>query len=180
MGIGNPGRRYAQTRHNVGWEIVDRLAKRHGLGAPRRRFEGLVYEGRLGQSPVVLVRPTTFVNASGRCVSKVIGWYGVEVGALLVCVDDINLPLGRLRVRRQGSSGGHNGLASIIESLGTEAFARLRVGVGRTEADSQVAHVLGRFSAAERPIIAEAIERAADAVTMWVGSGIEACMSAFN
>ncbi len=180
VGIGNPGRQYARSRHNVGWMILDLLAARHGLSAGHERFEGLVVEGRLGDEPAALLKPWTYVNESGRSVSKAVAWYVLAPSDLLVCLDDINLPLGQLRVRRRGSSGGHGALKSIIERLATEEFARLRVGVGRGPGESQVGHVLGRFAPGEMKEATAAVERAAEAVEVWARDGIEACMNAFN
>jgi len=189
VGIGNPGRRYATSRHNLGWVVVDALADRYGLGRARRRFEGWLREGRIDGVAVALLKPTTYVNESGRSVALVANWYHLAMEEVLVCCDDVHLPLGRLRVRRSGSSGGHGGLASIIERLATDGFARLRVGIGppgRTprgdpgpETD-QVRHVLGRFRRSEWPTVEAAVERAADAVVTWARQGIDACMNAFN
>ena len=180
VGIGNPGRQYARARHNVGWMILDLLAERHALASGHERFEGLVVEGRLGAVPVALLRPLTYVNESGRSVVKAVAWYALALEDVLVCCDDINLPLGQMRVRRSGSSGGHGGLTSIIERLSTEEFARLRVGVGRGPGESQVGHVLGRFSPGEAAEAKAAVERATEAVEVWARDGIEACMNAFN
>jgi PTH1 family peptidyl-tRNA hydrolase len=180
VGIGNPGRSYARSRHNVGWMVLDVLAARYEFGAARDRFEGLAAEGRIGEAPALLLKPTTYVNESGRSVAKAVAWHDAALADLLVCCDDINLPLGQVRVRRKGSSGGHGGLASCIARLATEEFARLRVGVGRGEGESQVGHVLGPFAPAEKPVIEAVIERAADAVVTWVRDGIEACMNAYN
>ena len=191
VGIGNPGRRYAGTRHNLGWMVVDAVAARHGFGRERRRFAGRVREGRIGEVPAVLLKPTTYVNESGRSVGEAVRWLDLAPEEVLVCLDDVHLPLGRLRIRRKGSSGGHRGLASIIEALGTEEVPRLRVGIG-PRADEEpaegtspavpdrVRYVLGRFTRAERPVVESAVERAAEAVACWANEGIEVCMNRFN
>lgn len=190
LGLGNPGREYEATRHNVGWRVVDRVAgSLEGAGEfrPKRKFGGFIAEGTArgpaGQERVLLVKPETYMNLSGECGRAVADYYGVEAESLLVVADDVNLPLARLRFRRGGSSGGHNGLESIIRHLGTEAFPRLRVGVGRpagAEEEGLTGHVLGGFSREEAPLARRAEERAAEAVGEWIGSGIEPCMDRYN
>ena len=169
--------------------VVEALASRYGFGRARRRFQGHFRTGEIGGAPVALLRPATFVNESGRSVSAAAAWYRLGPEEVLVCCDDINLPLGRLRVRRGGSSGGHRGLASVIETLGTEAVPRLRVGIGpplggaaraQSVGAEQVSHVLGRFAPAEWSAVETAIDRARDAAAAWVTEGIEVCMNAFN
>ncbi|HUU42438.1 MAG TPA: aminoacyl-tRNA hydrolase [Planctomycetota bacterium] len=179
VGIGNPGSAYAGTRHNVGFDVVDRLAEAERIDIGRRRFDALVGEGTVAGERVVLLKPQTFVNLSGRAVRSALDWWKLTVDALLVVCDDANLPLGKLRFRREGSSGGHNGLASIVEHLGTESWARLRIGIGRREGDL-VDHVLGRFSASERQAVDESCIDAVRGVLMWIAGGVDACMNAFN
>ena len=178
VGLGNPGRRYEGTRHNLGFRVVDCLAERHAIALSRRRFEALVGDGAIGACRVLLAKPQTYVNLSGRAVAPLVRWHKCPLDDLLVVCDDLSLDLGRLRVRRKGSHGGHNGLRSIIECLGTECFARVRIGIGRG-ADA-VAHVLGRFGADEEPLAEAALGRAADAVGVWLDDGIDAAMNAFN
>jgi len=191
LGIGNPGRDYAATRHNVGFRVVDLLAEANGVEVRRRRFRGLLGEGTVGRERVLLVKPQTYVNLSGECARAVLGFYKEPPESLMVVADDVNLRLGQLRCRRQGTSGGHNGLESVAACLGTTAFPRLRVGVGRpgAQADDEddggrsrdiVGHVLGGFSREELPVAEEAEARAAEAVTEWIGRGVEACMNRFN
>jgi len=181
LGIGNPGREHARTRHNAGWRVVDLVASRAGLERWRRRFAGLVGEVTLAGERVLLVKPETFVNLSGECARAAVDYTGAGPGSLLVVCDDANLPLGVLRCRPGGSSGGHKGLDSIAAHLGTESFARLRIGVGRPAGGGDLApHVLGTFSSEEEPLAMAAEARAADAVLEWVGSGIEMCMNKFN
>jgi PTH1 family peptidyl-tRNA hydrolase len=181
VGLGNPGRKYEWTRHNVGFEIVDLLANRARAvweTAPRG-IEGLIARDR--GSDVVLAKPLTFMNASGPAVQGLLQFFKIDPADLFVIVDDVNLELGRLRARAAGSAGGHNGLKSIIDALGVGEFARLRVGVGRGDARRDLAdHVLARFEPEERPIVAEAVGRAADAAELFVTEGIALVMNRFN
>ena len=188
-GLGNPGRRYEGTRHNVGFEILDLLARRHGAEweAGPRGIEALVARpSRLvaagfGRNELVLAKPLTFMNLSGTAVVALLQFYKIDPADLLVVVDDVNIGLGRLRARPEGSAGGHNGLKSIIGSLGSQAFARLRVGVGRGDDRRDLAdHVLARFDAEERAIVAEAVGRSADAVELFVAEGIGPVMNRYN
>jgi PTH1 family peptidyl-tRNA hydrolase len=175
LGLGNPGDEYRDTRHNVGFRVLERL------GAPlaRKRFRALVAEVQWGSEKVLLACPQTFMNESGRAARAVLDFHALAPERLLVVCDDFHLPLARLRVRTGGSAGGHRGLESIIRELGTEAFPRLRLGIGECRGDS-VKYVLGRFSRAEQDEIQPAIERAATAVRVWAEQGIAACMNRFN
>jgi PTH1 family peptidyl-tRNA hydrolase len=179
VGIGNPGRQYAHTRHNVGFDVVDALARSDGIDIARRRFDALLGEGAVAGKRVVLVKPQTYVNNSGYAVRQAADWWKVAPERVLVVCDDANLPLGRIRFRREGSSGGHNGLESIITHLGTEQFPRLRIGIGRTEG-GLVGHVLGRFSAAERKVMDEVCIDAMRGIVIWLTADIERCMNEFN
>jgi PTH1 family peptidyl-tRNA hydrolase len=182
VGLGNPGRKYEGTRHNVGFEIVDLLAGRNSAAwesAPRG-IEALVARGRR-TAGLTLAKPLTFMNASGPAVVGLLQFFKIELPDLLVVVDDVNLELGRLRARAAGSAGGHNGLKSIIGALGTGAFARLRVGVGRGDHRRDLAdHVLAKFAPDERPIVAETVARSADAAELFVAEGIAPVMNSFN
>jgi len=180
VGIGNPGRRYEDTRHNLGMNVVDHFAEDCGIALRRRRFDALVGEGSIGSQRILLVKPQTYVNLTGSAVAPLLRWYRSSADDLLVVCDDMNLDLGKLRLRRKGASGGHNGLKSIVECLGTESFARLRIGVGRGDRADPVGHVLGRFDADERPFIEATVARAADATRRWIEQGVEAAMNAFN
>lgn len=182
VGLGNPGRRYAGTRHNVGFEIADALAVRHRIAwetAPRG-VEALTARWR-GVDDVIVAKPLTFMNASGPAVVGLLQFFKIEIADLLVTVDDINLELGRLRARAAGSAGGHNGLKSLIEALGTVEFARMRVGVGRGDLRRDLAdHVTAKFEPIEREAVAEAVARAADAAELFVTDGIGPVMNRFN
>ena len=181
VGLGNPGRRYAGTRHNVGFDVLDVLAGRFSAdweSAPRG-VEGLVARDRAADT--LLAKPVTFMNLSGPAVVGLVQFYKIELPDLFVIVDDVNLELGRLRARAAGSAGGHNGLKSIIGALGSDAFARMRIGVGGGDPRRDLSgHVLGRFAPVERTIIAEAVSRCADAAELFVAEGIAPVMNRFN
>ncbi len=180
VGLGNPGGKYAGTRHNVGFMVLDYLAEGPRAGRFQSRFNAQVAELLEDPHKVLLVKPETFMNLSGRCVRQVLDFYQVEPADLLVVSDDINLPLGKLRARARGTHGGHNGLRDIQNHLGTTDYPRLRIGVGAPAGDDAVDHVLGRFRPAERAVMEEVIPAAAQAVLVWVHQGIEACMNQFN
>jgi PTH1 family peptidyl-tRNA hydrolase len=179
VGLGNPGKQYTGTRHNVGFAVVDALAKGPGGGPFRGRFQAQVGELTDGGVALLLVKPETFMNLSGQAVRQVVDFYKVPPGELLMVCDDFALPLGKLRVRAKGTHGGHNGLRSIQEHLGTTEYARLRVGVGGPK-DDAIDHVLGRFRPGERPVIEDAVLQAVQAVIVWAHRGVEACMNRFN
>jgi PTH1 family peptidyl-tRNA hydrolase len=179
VGLGNPGRQYAGTRHNVGFDVLAALAERHRLEWESAPAEALIAKWRA--AAVLLAKPLTFMNLSGHAVGELLRFYKIDLPDLFVIVDDVNLELGRLRARPSGSAGGHNGLKSIIASFGTEEFARLRVGVGRGDARRDLAdHVLAKFDPEERTIVAEAVGRGADAVELFVAEGIGPVMNRFN
>ncbi len=175
LGIGNPDEKYAGTRHNVGWRVVDALSEKMGQKFRKAGFEFWAAEGRLGRHDAVLVKTWTYVNGTGRVVPELRKRYGDEI---LVVSDDVALPVGRLRVRKKGSAGGHNGLQSIIDALGHDEFPRLRIGVGGGKPDPD--YVLARFTKEERPAIEEAVAEACDAVRSWMDDGIEKCMTRHN
>jgi PTH1 family peptidyl-tRNA hydrolase len=179
VGLGNPGLQYRDTRHNVGFWVVDELARRWNLSdAWRTRDEAMIVKQPGGS---VLVKPLTFMNLSGFAVSRLRQFYQVEPADIFVIVDEVALPVGRLRARPKGSAGGHNGLKSLIEQLGTNEFPRLRMGVGRGDARRDLAdHVLSKFDPAERDTILAATLRAADASEMFISDGIESVMNTFN
>ncbi len=180
-GLGNPGCRYADTRHNIGWRVAEELARRWDVEAWMRKFGAFVAEARTGGRKVALVRPRRYMNRSGSSVREAMDFWKLEPEGLLVVVDDMDLDLGRLRLRPGGSDGGHNGLASVIAHLGHERFARLRVGIGPAPAqDEHVDFVLSPFAAAERPAVERAIESAADAAECWVQRGLEEAMNRYN
>jgi PTH1 family peptidyl-tRNA hydrolase len=182
VGLGNPGEKYAGTRHNIGFAVIDALSQRWG----GLRFEAAPVDALIAKrrppndDAVLLVKPLTFMNASGEAVGGLLRYYKIDMRDLLIVVDEVQLPLGRLRTRARGSAGGHNGLKSVIAHLGPE-FARLRIGVGRGDARRDLAdHVLARFDKDEAADVERITARAADAVDTFLTSGIEAVMNGFN
>ena len=189
VGLGNPGREYVGTRHNVGFEVVDHLAKKLGWTSrddefarlARSKFDGLVMDGPAGAGKALLMQPTTFMNLSGKAVQAALAFYGLSPMDVLIVLDDVALPVGRLRLRGAGSSGGHNGLKDIERALGTSAYPRLRVGVDAPPPRvPQRDYVLGRFSDEQRKTLNPTIDRATEAAIVWMDKGIEAAMNRFN
>ena len=183
VGLGNPGREYRDTRHNVGFMVVDEIARRHGIdwtSGPSQLAETLIAK-RFGDEPVMVAKPLTYMNNSGDAVAGLVRYFDVNHDDLIVVVDEAALPFGRLRARPRGSAGGHNGLKSIIERLGTTEFSRLRLGVGRGDGRRDLAdHVLARFERGEQADLETLITRAADAAEMFAAEGISKVMNAFN
>jgi peptidyl-tRNA hydrolase, PTH1 family len=181
VGLGNLGKKYVGTRHNVGFEVLDLLAQRHVGDAGKEKFDGRVVEGTIAGERVLLLWPHTLMNRSGRSVGAAMDFYQLPLDELLVVSDDFNLEMGTLRFRRQGSAGGQRGLDDIIRRLGTEEFSRLRIGIGPVPDEWDPAdYVLGRFTAAERKTLDDTLARAADGVERWVDDGIAAAMNQFN
>ena len=181
VGLGNPGRRYRQTRHNVGWEVISRLARRARIAVDEEDGFSDVGRGSIGGTRVILARPQTYVNVSGEAVRDLRRHHRLRPQDIVVVVDDLDLPLGRLRLRASGSAGGHNGLKSIIEALGTTEFPRLRVGIGRpAEGVDPADHVLTRFTSDEQAVVHAALDRAAEAIETAIAEGIETAMNRFN
>jgi PTH1 family peptidyl-tRNA hydrolase len=183
VGLGNPGPRYKNTRHNVGWHVVDRLASRWGATKPVKARHAEVQKTARGADPLLLVKPLTYMNDSGKAVRALVEKDHVPLEGILVVYDDIDLAFGRLRLRAGGSSGGHNGIRSIQQHVAGKPgdFPRIKIGLGRPPAGvDPIDHVLATFKPDERPVVDAAIERAADAVECWVQEGIEAAMNKFN
>ncbi len=181
VGLGNPGPEYAETRHNAGWRVAARLAERAGVGRWREKFSAFCAETRVEEEKVVLMRPVTYMNRSGRSVRSALDFWKMEIENLLVIVDDMHLDLGRLRIRPDGSAGGHNGLASVAEAVGREDYPRLRLGIGPAPApEEHVSFVLGPFRPEERGEADAMIERAADAAQCWIRDGLEEAMNRYN
>jgi PTH1 family peptidyl-tRNA hydrolase len=181
VGLGNPGRKYSGTRHNVGFVVLAELARRHGTSKPRTDFQGEVVDAAIADVRTLLLCPHTLMNRSGASVRKAIDFYRVELPDLLVVCDDMNLPVGSLRVRAKGSSGGQRGLEDIIRHAGADEFARLRIGIGRPPDSWDPAdYVLSKFNKAEVAEIDLAVVRAADAAADWVRVGVDACMNRYN
>ena len=179
VGLGNPGREYAATRHNLGFMVTDELARRAGAAGSRKRFRSEIAEGTLAGEKLILVKPQTYMNLSGHAVREVVNWYRVARADLLVVLDDLDLPFGTLRLRADGSAGGHNGLASILEQLGSRAVPRLRIGIGRRPG-AATAQVLSRFSAEEEKELPSVVAAAADCAVLWIEEGITTAMNRCN
>jgi PTH1 family peptidyl-tRNA hydrolase len=182
VGLGNPGAAYAQTRHNAGFLLVERLAQRWKWDwAEERKFKARVAKGQQAGKRVLICQPQTFMNLSGETVGAVAGFYQVTPDRVLVAVDDADLPLGEIRLRASGSSGGHHGLESIEQHLASRTFPRLRIGIGRREGAREITDfVLGRFEEAESVSMGKVLDRASDQVECWVDGGIEKAMNRFN
>jgi PTH1 family peptidyl-tRNA hydrolase len=186
VGLGNPGAKYDRTRHNIGFEAIDALAKVWQISlAENRKFQGFFGEGiAAGQIKIRLLKPTTYMNNSGQAIRAVTDWYKLPPESVLVIYDDMDLPVGKLRLRLSGSAGGQNGMKSAIAHLGTKAFPRLRIGIGSAKgneaSDEAISHVLGRFSAREAETIAEVMHLVVGAVELSLKQGIDKAMSLYN
>ena len=181
VGLGNPGKKYEGTRHNAGYEALAELARQQRLVKPRCRFQGECLEMRDGSETVLLLCPTTYMNASGRSVEAAAGFYQLETSSILVVCDDFQLPLGKLRFRAKGSAGGQKGLADIIRHRGTDEVARLRIGIGSPPPGwDRADFVLSRFRDEEQATMTEAYRRAAAGILDWVSRGLEHCMNHYN
>ncbi len=180
VGLGNPGDEYIDTRHNAGFRVIDLLSCALKTDVRKRKFGARFGEGEFADKKLILLKPWRFMNRSGQVVATAVGFYQLQLGDLLVVTDDLALPPGRIRIRAKGSAGGHNGLADIIEKLGTNEFGRLRIGIGQSSEEEAVDYVLDKSTEQEKPLLDEAIERAREAVLCWVEYGIEAAMNKFN
>lgn len=181
IGLGNPGQKYAGTRHNIGFDAVTAIADKYDLKIDNKGFKGIYAQGFISGEKVLLVQPQTYMNLSGECVRAVMDFYKLTTEDLIIICDDINLDTGRIRIRKKGSAGGHNGLKNIILHLGTEEFPRIRVGAGEKPQDwDQVDYVLGRFPKDEEPVMREALANVTGAIEAWVADGIDAAMNRFN
>ncbi len=181
VGLGNPGRKYIGTRHNVGFDVLARLAHERGADSVRTKFEAEITEITVGTERLLLVAPQTFMNLSGRSVRQIVDFYKLSADDVLLICDDLNLEAGRLRLRAAGSAGGQKGLQNTIDHLGTQQFARLRVGIGRPPGRMDAAaYVLQKFSASDREIIDVTVAQAADAVILWAEDGVQSAMNSVN
>lgn len=180
FGIGNPGREYHNTRHNLGFRLVDKLAQLAGINDWTSRCQGLIAEARLCNEDVLLVKPLTYVNCCGACLASICQRYSVEPQSLLVAVDDVSLPLGQIRIRGQGSSGSHNGLKSIVNSLDSQLFPRLRLGIGDNGNQKLADYVLANFTWEEEKMVDTMIQTGVDAVITWLKQGTQASMNRYN
>lgn len=180
VGLGNPGPEYRGTRHNVGFAVIDELSERHRIKIDRSRLKARVGSGKVGGIMVTLAKPMTYMNLSGQAIAPLLRDLNLKPDRLIVVADETDLPLGRIRLRARGGPGGHNGHKSIIGSLGTQDYARLRLGIGRVDKSETVDHVLGQFEFDERAIAEEMVRRAAEAVAVVVLEGLEAAMNSIN
>ena len=182
VGLGNPGKKYEKTRHNIGFNVIDAMADKYNIRVKERKHQALVGSGFIEGQKVMLVKPTTYMNKSGDSVSDVLDYYKLDPESeLIVIYDDISLEPGNIRIRKKGSAGGHNGIKDIIRQLGTEKFLRIKVGVGAKPKGWDLAdHVLGRFSTEDRKLVDEAIEKAAKAVDIMISQGADAAMNEYN
>ncbi|NLV91447.1 MAG: aminoacyl-tRNA hydrolase [Firmicutes bacterium] len=181
VGLGNPGLKYAQTRHNFGFMVIEELVRRHGVTLTAGSFSALSGSVRINGEKVILLMPQTFMNNSGRAVGPAANYYRIAPEDILVIYDDLDLALGEVRLRAKGSAGGHNGMKSIIAALGTQEFARLRLGIDRpTHSEEVINYVLSNFPKADQPLVEEVITTAADAAELWITDGVTVAMSKFN
>ena len=180
VGLGNPGAEYAETRHNLGFKVIEALDEILGIEVARRRFSARIGEGQHGGKKVILMKPWKFMNCSGESVAAAVGFYKLDLVKLMVITDDRALEPGTIRIRAKGSAGGHNGLADIVEKLGTQEFARCRIGIGQCPSAMAVGYVLGRPGPQEKPLLNEAILKARDAMLCWLQYGLEKAMTDFN
>lgn len=182
VGLGNPGREYVNTRHNIGFEAIDVIASKYNININKEKFKGLYGDGRIGGEKVLLVKPQTFMNLSGESIREFVNWYKVEPEKVIVVYDDISLPVGKLRIRPKGSAGGHNGIKSIIYHLNTDIFPRIKIGVGSPENKNYdlADYVLGKFSKEETEILIKTVIKVADATEALIKSGIDKAMAEFN
>lgn len=180
IGLGNPGKAYANNRHNVGFQCLDYFALLHHIPVKERKRRVRLGMGQVAGIPVVLAKPRTFMNMSGEAVGWLVRQFGVTLDDLLVIYDDLDLPLGKIRIRRRGGSAGHKGVESIITSLGSQDFPRIRVGIGRPDDGDEVSYVLSDFTAQEKRPLAEAVATVADAIYCILTEGIEVAMNRYN
>ena len=181
IGLGNPGQQYAETRHNIGFDVISELAARWNAPRPQMKFQAEIHESHQHAAKVLLVKPLTYMNASGKSVVQIVRYFQVAAGDILVICDDMNLPLGKIRCRASGSAGGQKGLADILQKLATENVARLRLGIGRPPGQQDAANfVLQRFRSTERDSAELLIKKAADSTELWLASGIASVMNRYN
>ncbi len=181
VGLGNPGPKYENTRHNMGFKVIDSLADKHRISVNRRRCRSLLGSGRIEGKKVILAKPQTYMNLSGEALSGLLNYYQLEIPDLIIVYDDVNLDLGRLRFRREGSAGGHNGIKSIIYHLDTEDFARLKLGIGTIDLlGDMMDYVLSEFDPEDEKVAEEMIERATEALRIYLTEGITEAMNRFN
>ncbi len=179
-GLGNPGKKYENTRHNIGFITIDHIAETYNIKVDKLKFKSLVGEGRIAGQKVILVKPQTYMNLSGDAIREVMNFYKLDSENLIVIYDDIDIELGALRIRKNGSGGTHNGMRSIVSQLGTRDFPRIRIGIGTSKSKDLVDHVIGNFSKTEKTVLEDTVKSAAASVECMLGSGIDMAMNRFN
>lgn len=181
VGLGNPGSEYSQTRHNVGFMAIDALAAKHGVVTWKNKFEAQIAEIKINNEQVILVKPQTYMNLSGVAVAPIVKWYKAQLEDVIIIYDDMDTTLGKIRLRKKGSAGGHNGIESILVNLGQEDFPRVRVGISRPpQGWTVVGYVLGKFSKEEQGIVVEVLEKIGLALESWLKEGLDKAMNKFN
>lgn len=179
-GLGNPGRKYENTRHNLGFITLDQLAEKHGIRISKSRFQALTGEGRIGGEKVLLMKPQTYMNLSGRAVREAMQFYKEEPSHLIVIYDDFDIPLGHIRIRAFGSAGTHNGMRSVVRELGSDRFPRIRIGTGREEKGDLIGFVIGGFTKEEVPVLEDAVLTAVRAAECIVENNVDLAMNRYN
>lgn len=179
VGLGNPGREYSDTRHNIGFRVIENLANRYPIEREISKYDGVIAQLRVKSERVLLVKPLTFMNLSGKTVRPVVNFYKIDLADLMVVYDDMDLLPGIIRIRSEGGTGGHKGIASITNMLGSDAFPRMRIGIGRPS-DDTIDWVLGKFAPTEAALMRETVARAADALETWIKDGIDKAMNTYN
>lgn len=179
VGLGNPGKEYEKTRHNIGFEAIDYIANKYNIDVNRAKFKGVCGEGFIGSEKVILLKPTTYMNLSGESIREVVNFYKLSEEDIVVLYDDISLEVGRMRIREKGSAGGHNGIKSIIANLGCDVFPRIKIGVGQPKGNL-VSHVLGRFAKEEEELLESVIEASAEAIKVIMADSTKDAMNKFN
>ncbi len=181
VGLGNPGRKYRQTRHNVGFMVLEELAKRHGWSLQKKKFNSHYTVETIEDERILLLEPQTYMNLSGEAVKPIMDFYNISIDQLLVIYDDLDLPTGKIRLRQSGGHGGHNGMRSIIDHINSKQFNRIRIGIDRPDLDVAITdYVLGKFSKEQKPLIEESIKRSADACEAWLSTPFIEVMNEFN
>ncbi|WP_211652813.1 aminoacyl-tRNA hydrolase [Planococcus alpniumensis] len=181
IGLGNPGKPYEETRHNIGFHVIDRLASEWNAPLTQSKFKGMYSVVHRPEGKVMLVKPLTYMNLSGECIGPLMDYYNVDMEDIVAIYDDLDLPAGQLRLRQKGSAGGHNGIKSLIQHLGTQQFNRMRIGISRPPAGMKVPdYVLAKFSAEEKPLMQEAVKKSADACNYWLSKPFNEVMNEYN
>lgn len=180
VGLGNPGKEYEHTRHNVGFDVIDLFCKKYNIEANRKKFKGMYADGIIAGERILILKPMTYMNLSGESISEVLKFYKISNDNIIIVYDDISLEVGRLRIRDKGSAGGHNGIKSIIAHLGSDVFPRIKIGVGQPSKDDLVSHVLGKFSKDESEKLNEVFKTSIEALEVIIRSGTMEAMNKFN